>query len=280
MIKNYKEIYNRVSDKKPVPLAIINPVHNYSFKALENAESMGWIKPFIFKNDTPLVAVREAVTSMENKKPWLLMKGDIDTASMLKAVIDSDLRISEKRLLSHVAVIESPFYNRLIITSDGGVNIAFNKLIISSIIENALVVTAALENHHPNIAALALIENISQKIPETIHAHSILKKYGSDPRFTIEGPIALDVALSQKAAASKGLSSKIAGKTDVFIGPNITTTNFIGKALLGVGNAHGGGIVLGSTVPIVLLSRSDTLETKLNSIALGLLILQGVKNGY
>jgi phosphate butyryltransferase len=280
MIKDYKEIYNRVSGKAPIPLAIINPVHDYSFKALEKAEAMGWIKPFIFKNEVPTVAVRNAVASMENDKPWLLMKGDIDTASMLKAVIDSDLRISEKRMLSHVAVIESPYYNRLILTTDGGVNTKLNEVIVASLIENALTVTNILRNQQPNFAALSLIESVSAKIPNTIMADEIFKNHNSDPRFTIEGPIALDVALSQQAATSKGISSKIAGKTDVFIGPSITTTNFIGKALLSVGNARGGGIVLGATVPIVLLSRSDTLETKLNSIALGLLILQGEKNGY
>jgi phosphate butyryltransferase len=280
MIKDYKEIYNRVSGKTPIPLAIINPVHDYSFKALEKAEAMGWINPLIFKNEVPTVAVRNAVASMENDKPWLLMKGDIDTASMLKAVIDSDLRISEKRMLSHVAVIESPYYNRLILTTDGGVNTKLNEVIVASLIENALTVTNILRNQQPNFAALSLIESVSAKIPNTIMADEIFKNHNSDPRFTIEGPIALDVALSQQAAASKGISSKIAGKTDVFIGPSITTTNFIGKALLAVGNARGGGIVLGAAVPIVLLSRSDTLETKLNSIALGLLILQGEKNGY
>jgi phosphate butyryltransferase len=179
-----------------------------------------------------------------------------------------------------VAVIESPHYDRLIVTTDGGVNINLNNTIVASIIENTLVMTAALKNEKPNIAALALIENISDKIPETSFAKTIYQCYNSDPRFTIEGPIALDVALSKEAAATKGLSSKVAGKTDVFLGPNITTTNFIGKALIGVGNARGGGVVLGASVPIVLLSRSDSLDTKLNSIALGLLILQGENNGH
>jgi len=86
----------------------------------------------------------------------------------------------------------------------------------------------------------------------------------------VEGPLALDVALSAEAAESKGIPSEIAGRTDIFLGPNITTTNFIIKALISLAGVKAGGIALGATAPIVLLSRSDSPDTRLNSIALGL----------
>ena len=176
------------------------------------------------------------------------------------------------RFLSHVAVIESPNYNRLILTTDGGVNTILSENLLESIIENALQVTHTLKNSNPNIAMLALIEKVSENLPETILAHNTAERYKDDSRFTIEGPIALDVALSIIAAEAKRIDSKIAGKTDIFIGPNITATNFISKMLLSIGMSKGGGVIIGAKIPIILLSRSDRMETKLNSIALGLSI--------
>jgi len=99
------------------------------------------------------------------------------------------------------------------------------------------------------------------------------KKYRSNPRLTAEGPLALDIALSSKAAEKKSFKSHIAGKVDIFIGPTITSINMMAKSLINIGGAKGGGLILGAKCPIVLLSRSDTRQTHMNSIALGLLAL-------
>jgi phosphate butyryltransferase len=200
------------------------------------------------------------------------MKGNIDTATLLKSVMSKQNGLRSNNYLSHVAVLESPNYKRLILTTDGGVNTTLSKKLLNSIIENALSVTNAFKNTKPNIAMLALIEKVSENLPETVFAHNTAERYKDDSRFTIEGPIALDVALSATAAKAKKIISEIAGKTDIFIGPNITATNFISKMLLSIGNSKGGGVIIGAKIPIILLSRSDIMETKLNSIALGLSI--------
>jgi phosphate butyryltransferase len=280
MITNYSTIHAAVSKENPVSLAIVNPKQDYLFQALKESERKGWIKPNIFSDPDPVAATHKALSAMESNKPWLLMKGDIDTASLLKAVMNSQVQKDKDRLLTHIAVVESPRYERLLLTTDGGVNTDISESVLNTILENVLIVTQVLQNPKPNIAMLALVEKVTSKLPETKFAQEAAQRYKNDQRFIIEGPIALDVALSAEAAKAKGLSSQIAGQTDVFIGPNITATNFFTKALLGIGGAQGGGIILGASVPIVLLSRSDNLKTKLNSIALGLLILQGEKNGY
>ena len=280
MITNYNTIHKVVSRGSPVSLAIVNPKQDYLLLALKESERKGWIKPNIFSDPDPVKATHKALTAMNMDKPWLLMKGDIDTASLLKAVMNSQLRKDKNRLLTHIAVLESPRYKRLLLTTDGGVNTEISEDILTAILENVLMATKALQISKPNIAMLALVEKVTSKLPETIFAQEAVQRYKDDQRFIIEGPVALDVALSATAARAKGLSSRIAGQTDVFIGPNITAINFVSKALLSIGGAQGGGIILGASVPIVLLSRSDTLETKLNSIALGLLILQGENNGY
>jgi phosphate butyryltransferase len=280
MITNYNTIHKAVSRGSPVSLAIVNPKQDYLLLALKESERKGWIKPNIFSDPDPVKATHKALTAMNTDKPWLLMKGDIDTASLLKAVMNSQLRKDKNRLLTHIAVLESPRYKRLLLTTDGGVNTEISEDILTAILENVLLATKALQISKPNIAMLALVEKVTSKLPETIFAQEAVQRYKDDQRFIIEGPVALDVALSATAARAKGLSFRIAGQTDVFIGPNITAINFVSKALLSIGGAQGGGIILGASVPIVLLSRSDTLETKLNSIALGLLILQGENNGY
>ncbi len=280
MITNYNTIHKAVSRGSPVSLAIVNPKQDYLLLALKESERKGWIKPNIFSDPDPVKATHKALTAMNTDKPWLLMKGDIDTASLLKAVMNSQLRKDKNRLLTHIAVLESPRYKRLLLTTDGGVNTEISEDILTAILENVLLATKALQISKPNIAMLTLVEKVTSKLPETIFAQEAVQRYKDDQRFIIEGPVALDVALSATAARAKGLSSRIAGQTDVFIGPNITAINFVSKALLSIGGAQGGGIILGASVPIVLLSRSDTLETKLNSIALGLLILQGENNGY
>lgn len=274
MIKSFKEIFELISGNKPVKLAVVNPKRKYILRALEKAENNNWIHPLLFIDDDENTALQKSINAIKNGEAELLMKGNIETATLLKAVMDKQNCLRSNKFLTHIAAIESPNYDRLILTTDGGVNPILSRQLADSIIENALQVTDALNNTHPNIAMLALIEKVTNKLPETVFAEQIANKYRNDSRFTIEGPIALDVALSVQAADAKRIDSKIAGQTDIFIGPNITATNFISKMLLSIGNSTGGGVIIGAKTPIILLSRSDNMQTKLNSIALGLLIYQ------
>ncbi|MCK4903435.1 MAG: hypothetical protein KAS35_02005, partial [Candidatus Marinimicrobia bacterium] len=246
MISSYKEIYNSVSRNKPVRLAVVNPQRKYILQALEQAEAKNWIKPLLFKNDNVEKALNDSIIAIKNGDADLLMKGHIDTAILLKAVMNKRNGLRSNTYLSHVAVLESPNYKRLILTTDGGVNTTLSETLLDSIIENTLQVAHALKNSKPNIAMLALIEKVSDKLPETVLAHNTVERYINDSRFTIEGPMALDVALSATAAKAKKINSKIAGKTDIFIGPNITATNFISKMLLSIGNSKGGGVIIGA----------------------------------
>ena len=272
MITSYKEIYDLVSRQKSLRLAVVNPQQKYILHALEQAEAKNWIKPLRFINENVEEALSDSIIAVQNGDADLLMKGNIDTATLLKAIMNKRNGLLSNKYLSHIAVLESPNYKRLILTTDGGVNTTLSEKLLDSIIENALQVTHALKNPKPNIAMLALIEKVSVKLPETVLAYNTAEHYKNDSRFTIEGPIARDVALSATAAQAKKINSKIAGKTDIFIGPNITATNFISKMLLSIGNSKGGGVIIGAKIPIILLSRSDNMETKLNSIALGLSI--------
>ena len=200
MITSYKEIYDLVSEYNPVRLAVVNPQRKYILQALELAEAKNWIKPLLFKNDNVEKALNDYITAIQNGDADLLMKGNIDTATLLKAIMNKQNGLRSNKFLSHIAVIESPNYKRLLLTTDGGVNTILSENLLDSIIENALQVTYTLKNVKPNIAMLALIEKVSENLPETVLAHYTAERYKNDSRFTIEGPIALDVALSATAA--------------------------------------------------------------------------------
>lgn len=272
MLKTFREIYERISGYDPVSIAVVNPQKPYLFQVIEEAEKSGWIRPLIFRDEDPVNAAKKAINAAANEEADLLMKGDIQTASLLKEVMSSQNRIRTDRLLSHIAVVKSEHFHRLMLMTDGGVNPVLSPDVLDSIIFNAIEVAHALEIDIPNVAMLSLVEEITDKIPESKTANETVLRHQNNKTFNIEGPIALDVALSRKAAESKNLDSVISGETDIFIGPNITTINFMVKALIEIGNASGGGIILGAKSPIVLLSRSDSIQTKFNSIALGILI--------
>jgi phosphate butyryltransferase len=134
-------------------------------------------------------------------------------------------------------------------------------------------VAQAIGISQPNIAALCALELVNPEMPATIDAAALcaMHRRGQIPSCYIEGPIALDVALSKFAAERKGVDSPIAGDTDIFLAPDIESANILYRAIVYFANAESGGIVLGARVPLVLLSRAETAETKVRSIALGVL---------
>ncbi|MFQ6604595.1 MAG: phosphate acyltransferase [Fidelibacterota bacterium] len=275
MITSYSHLYAALRRQSPVTLAVVEPKQSHILEALDAAEAEGWIRPSLFRAQDPAEAARQAVAAVRAGNASLLMKGDLDTATLLQAVLDKTTGLTTQQRLSHVAVVESPAYDKLMFWTDGGVNLHLDDNTVDSIIENALQVTGACDIPRPNIALLTLVEKITESLPETVFADRTVKRYAGRQNFCLEGPIALDVALSRSAAELKGIASEIAGCTDIFIGPSITAVNHIVKALLSLGGAIGGGIILGARVPIVLLSRSDSKDSKLNSIALGVLLAEG-----
>jgi len=275
MLKTYADIYQAVSGQDPVRIAVANPTGKDILNALDEAHNRGWIEPLLINRNSPEEAAIDSVASVTSGEAMLLMKGNLDTSILLNAILDKNTGLRTENHLTHVAVVEAPAYNRLMLMTDGGVNPEINMSIAPSLIENTYQFASSLGIDKPNIGMMALVEKATDKLPETILAQEIVKKYRNEKRFNLEGPIPLDIALSSRAAEIKGYSSQISGKTDIFIGPSITAINFTVKALLKLGNARGGGLILGAQVPVVLLSRSDSAETKLNSIALGLIARKG-----
>ena len=229
----------------------------------------------IIQKDTIEECAKTAVKLVSSKEADFVMKGLLDTSVILKAVLNKEWGLRTDSLLSHVMVYEIPSYNKLLVTTDGGMNISPDYEQKVKILKNAIKATNPLGLTNINVACLAAKEKVNPKMQATVDAKA-LQEAGNRGEFgdnvIVEGPLAFDLAISKEAAKIKGFESKVAGETDIMLMPTIEVGNGIGKALTYFAGAKSAGIIMGAKAPIVLVSRADSHESKLYSIAYGALI--------
>jgi len=224
-------------------------------------------------------AAQKAVELVSTQKADIVMKGLIDTANFLRAVLNKETGLRTGKLMSHVGVFEVSGYNRLLFLTDAAFNMYPELNDKVDIIKNAVLVAHALGIKIPKVAPICAVEVVNSHMPATLDA-SILSKMsdrGQIKGCIIDGPLALDNALSEEAAQHKGVGGPVAGKADIFLMPNIECGNIMYKTLSYAAKAKLGAILVGTSAPVVLTSRSDSHETKLNSIALAALVARNIK---
>lgn len=222
--------------------------------------------------EDPVIACEKAVAMVREGQSDFIMKGLVDTNIFLKAVICKTHGLMSGRLLSSVMVLKISTYHKFFILSDGGMIISPDLEKKKGIIENALDLARILGIQPIKVACLAAKEKVNPKMQATVDAQSLKELwktgyFGKD--VIVDGPMAMDLVISKKSAEVKGYVSDVAGDADIVLAPNIETGNAIAKIMTYLGNAQLAGVVMGATVPIVLTSRSDSYQNKLNSIALG-----------
>ena len=227
----------------------------------------------IVNESDPATAARQAIALVREGRAGLLMKGKISTASLIRAVLDKDAGLRTSRQLSQVIVFRVPGFERLMLLTDAAINIAPTLAQKAELCRNAIEVAQAIGIEKPNIAALCALEFVNPEMPATVDAAALsaMNRRGQLPGCYIEGPIALDAALSKFAAERKGISTPVAENTDIFLAPDIEAANILYRAITYFAKAETGGIVLGARAPMVLLSRAELAETKVRSIAIGIL---------
>lgn len=225
--------------------------------------------------------VLEKGIELVKEKGDFLMKGMVPTSAFLKGVLNRDWGLRTGKILSHIAVLEIPEYAKLIFMSDGGMNPKLDLNIRLDIINNAIETLRILGIEEPKIGLIAASETIHPDMPETIDAAEIVKLYkkGEIKNCIIEGPFGFDVPISKKAAEHKKIQSKIAGEVDFLLMPSISAANIWAKGLIFFANTKAAGMVAGAAKPVIMLSRADKPETKLNSIALGVALSTGKAPG-
>jgi phosphate butyryltransferase len=217
-------------------------------------------------------SAESAVRAVRNNEATTLMKGNISTSVILKAVLNKEFGLRTGNALSHVAVFEIPGYDRLKILTDAGMNIAPDLEQKVQIINNAVGVANGIGMDNPIVAPLAAVEVVNPAMQATVDAAVLtqMNRRGQIRGCVVDGPLALDNAVSLEAAEHKGIRSEAAGKADILLVPNIETGNSLYKSLIYFARAKVGAVIAGAKAPIVLTSRSDSAESKLYSLALAI----------
>lgn len=218
-------------------------------------------------------ACKHAVSLVKSGTVGTLMKGLVDTSVIMKAVLDKEAGMRTDRKLSHLAFFQLAAYHKPLFITDAAINIAPDFDALKHIILNAVESVRKLGVPKPKVALLAAKEKPDPKMPVTMVAAELKNAYknGEIPGCVLDGPLALDNAVSRESAEIKGINSLVAGDADILVCPNIESGNILYKSLAFLADAKNGGIVLGAKKPIILTSRADSAENKLISIALGIL---------
>lgn len=205
-----------------------------------------------------------------------LMKGMLSTSAFLKGILNKETGLRKGTILSHIAVFEIPGYHKLLFMSDGGMNPNPTLETRIDILKNAIDTLRRLGIEDLKVGMIAASETVNPDMPETIDAAKIteLNRSGHITGATIDGPFGFDVAISVKAAAIKKIQSPVAGDVDFILMPNISAANIWAKGLIYFSKTKAAGMVAGALHPVIMLSRADDPQTKLNSIALGVVIAQ------
>jgi len=230
---------------------------------------------------TAIVDVREPAACAETAAAMarsgevsVIMKGSLHTDELMAALIAREAGLRSSRRVSHVTVLDVPDYPRLLLVSDAAINIAPDLVAKRDITQNAIDLAHALGLAAPRVAILSAVETVTPEVHSTIDAAALCKMAdrGQISGAVLDGPLAFDNAISAEAARVKGIRSPVAGRADILVVPNLEAGNMLYKELVFVSHAIPAGVVLGTSVPVVLTSRADTRASRVASAAIASLM--------
>lgn len=228
------------------------------------------VKAELIHELNPIAAANKAVDAVVDGQAHFVMKGLVNSSDFLRAVLRSDRGLRTGRLLSHLAALQVPGFSRLLFVTDGGMNIAPDLTQKKEILQNSLIYLKGIGMDLVNVIVLAANEVASHKMPVTMDAQALVEmnRRGEFPGAIVEGPLALDGAVSASALKHKGISSQINGDVDLILAPTIEVGNVLAKSMVYFAGATMAGLVLGAQVPIVLTSRNDTPRSKFMALTM------------
>ena len=284
----------------PLTTAVVHPCQPEAIQAALEARAEGLIEPILVGPEDKIRAVAEqaglsldgirieatehshaaaerAVALAAGGHAAALMKGSLHTDELLGAVIAPKSGLRTQRRISHVYVLDIPAYARLVVVTDAAINIAPTLEHKRDICQNAIDLLHVLGIGEPKVAVLAAVETVNPAMPATLDAAalSVMAARGQITGAKVDGPLAFDNAVDLAAARMKDIVSPVAGQADILVAPDLEAGNMLAKQLIYLGGADAAGLVLGARVPIILTSRSDTVDVRLASIALAKLAAKG-----
>ena len=286
---------------KSLLTAIVHPCDETSLIGALEAAALGLIEPVLVGPEQRIKALAEglhlnlgtfrivdvphshaaaemAVQMVRAGDAHALMKGSLHTDELMAEVVRKDAGLRTARRMSHVFIMDVPTYPKPLFITDAVINISPSLEDKADIVRNAIDLALALRIERPKVAILSAIETVSSKIPSTIDAAALCKmaERGQISGGLLDGPLALDNAISHEAATMKHINSAVAGEADILLVPDLEAGNMLAKELSFLANADAAGIVLGARVPIILTSRADNLRTRLASCAVAALYASGL----
>ncbi len=297
MIKSMQEIVAHAQSKQTPTIVVACAADHHVLEAVHEAHLLNIITPILVGDQTAIrnllaeMAITEdyniidepddikacdiAVKLVHDHSDYFLMKGLVSTNIILKAALNKVFGLRTSNRISHVSVFELTTYPKLLLMSDGAMNIAPTLDEKRQIVENAVSVANALGLAKPHVGIIAAVEKVNPQMEATLDAEKLVQmnREGRLNGCIVGGPFAIDNAVNKEAAQHKGITDPIAGDIDILIMPRIEAGNVFYKSMMFLGHAKSASIIAGATKPIVLTSRADSPESKLYSIALAALVV-------
>ena len=300
----YDQVLARCRGLEPVPTAVAYPCERSALEAVLDAAGEGLITPILVG---PAATIRKvakdagldlgtaeiidapgsvesaacAVALVREGRAELLMKGSLHTDELLGAVVARETGLRTGRRLSHAFLMDVPTYHKVLLVTDGAINIAPTLEEKADICQNAVDLCRSFGVERPKVAILAAVETVSSKMPATLDAAALCKmaERGQITGAVLDGPLAFDNAISAEAAKVKKITSPVAGDPDILLAPDLEAGNMLAKQLSFLANADSAGLVLGARVPIILTSRADSVRSKVASCAVAVLSAHARRQG-
>lgn len=304
MIESFDQLLASAIGIPPRRVALISPSNAETFEAIREAQNVLKVS-FVLMGDAAVIeaglgkagadssraeirnfpdprgSLTGAIEAVKNGEADILMKGGMDTSTMMKVVLDEKSGLRTGRLLSDIFVLEYPPRegNKFVMITDGGMTLAPDLKNKIELIANAVEVAHALGNRVPKVAVLSATEFVVPNLQSTLDAAALAKMNdrGQITGCIVDGPFALDNAISEDAAAEKRIDSEVAGKAEILIAANIESANSLAKSttyFAGLRLAH---VIVGGKVPILIPSRADKSDAKLLSVALGIIMSEHLR---
>jgi phosphate acetyltransferase len=295
--ERYQKLIDRCRKLPPTPTAVAHPCDQSSLEGAADAAKMGLIAPIVVGPKARIQAVakefrinitaleivdaehshdsaEKAVRLVREGKAEALMKGSLHTDELMAAVVRRDTGLRTARRISHCFVLDVPGHAEALIITDAAVNIAPTLRDKVDIVQNAIDLAHALGSNDVRVAILSAMETVNPDVPSTLEAAALCKMAdrGQITGAVLDGPLALDNAISLQAARIKKIDSPVAGRANVLVVPDLEAGNMLAKSLTFLAGADAAGIVLGARVPIILTSRADTVIARLASCAVAALV--------
>jgi len=300
----YDRLIARTKENPAIPTAVAHPCDESSLKGAVEAAAAGIIVPILVGPENRIraaadqagvdirsfelvpaehshAAAAKAVELVRTGHAELLMKGSLHSDELLREVAARETGLRTERRISHVFIMDVPSYPEPLFITDAAVNIAPDLEAKLDIVQNAIDLHQGLGLGPPRVAILSAVETVTPKIPGTIDA-AVLCKMADRGQITggiLDGPLALDNAISPEAARIKGIKSEVAGRAQILLVPDLEAGNMLAKNLSFLANADAAGIVLGARVPVILTSRADSVRTRMASCAVAALYAHARRQG-